>query len=160
VGPYWIDSNVFIEAHGNLFRPKIVPGFWKHIDAKLADGTVKSSCLVYRELAGYGDELSNWVKTRKQSGLCMPITSEVEDNFKKIAEYVANTYDEPNANEFLAGADGWVIAHAMATKGTVVSQESAKHPNARKARIPDVCDHFGVKCIKVIDMLEEQSAVL
>ncbi len=38
--------------------------------------------------------------------------------------------------------------------------ELNKHPNAKKARIPDVCDHFGAKCIKLIDMLKEQGAVL
>jgi hypothetical protein len=48
----------------------------------------------------------------------------------------------------------------MTTKGIVVSQESQKHPGAKKARIPDVCHHFGVKCIKVMDMLIEQDAEL
>jgi hypothetical protein len=33
-------------------------------------------------------------------------------------------------------------------------------PERQKARIPDVCDCFGFSCIKVIDILEEQGAVL
>ena len=157
---YWIDSNVFIEAQADLFPFKIVPGFWKHLDDKLADKTLRSSEMVYKELVSYGDDLSKWIKIRKQNGVCVPITSDVENNYQKIADYVHATYDDANANEFLRGADGWIIAHAMATEGVVVSQESQKHPDAKKARIPDVCDHFDVKCIKVMDMLKEQGAVL
>ena len=157
---YWIDSNVFIEAQAALFPFAVIPNFWTHLDKKFAEGTVRSSCMVYRELVHYCDDLSNWIKARKQSGLCIPITPDVEDELKKVAAYVAATYDVPNTNDFLSGADGWVIAHAMATKGTVVSQESKNYPAGKKARIPDICAHLGVKCIKVMDMLKQQKAVL
>lgn len=157
---YWIDSNVFIEAQSTLFPFKIVAGFWRHLDEKLAEGSVRSSQLVYKELVGYGDELSKWIKNRKQSGLCVPLSPEVEANFEKVAQYVHDTYDEPNANEFLSGADGWIIAHAMITKGVVVTQESRRHPDAKRARIPDVCHYFDVQCIRVMDMLKEQDAEL
>jgi Domain of unknown function (DUF4411) len=157
---YWIDSSVFIEAQDNLYPFKNVPGFWKHIDVKLQEGSVRSSEMVYKELVSFGDDLSKWIKSRKANGVSIQITPEVEDNFTKIANWVKEKYDDANANDFLKGADGWIIAHAMVAKGIVVSQESQKHPNAKKARIPDVCHQFGVKCVKLIDMLKDQDARL
>ena len=157
---YWIDSNVFIEAQANLYPFKNFPSFWKHLDQMFSDKVIFSSEMVYKELVGYGDDLSKWIVNRKQNGICTPISPEVEANFQKIAEYVHLHYDEPNSSEFLKGADGWIIAHAMTTKGIVVSQESQKHPNAQKARIPDVCHNFDVKCIKLIDMLKGQNATI
>jgi hypothetical protein len=58
------------------------------------------------------------------------------------------------------GADPWIIAHAIADGGTVVSQETDKRPNANRVRIPDVCQHFGVPCIKVWDMLRNLNVKL
>jgi hypothetical protein len=134
--------------------------FGKLIDQLLADKIIGTSEMVYREIVNYGSELGQWIKTRKQNGLCIAINPDVEDHYAKIAEYVQSRYDNPNANEFLRGADGWIIAHAIHSKSIAVSQESQKHSQAKKARIPDVCDHFNVKCIKLIDMLKAQDAVL
>jgi hypothetical protein len=160
VAIYWVDSNVFIESKAGPYPFKVVPSFWKHIDHMLARKVIFSSEMVYRELIGYGDDLSKWLKTRKQNGLCVAVNEEVEAHFEKIAAYVSERYDEPNTADFLKGADGWIIAHALHTKGIAVSQESKHHPNANKARIPDVCKHFQVKCINVYEMLSQQGAVL
>ena len=103
---YWIDANVFIEADASLYPPKNFPSFWKLIDQLLADKIIGTSEMVYREIANYGSDLGQWMKTRKQNGLCIPINPEVEDYYTKIAEYVQSRYDNPNANEFLRGADG------------------------------------------------------
>jgi hypothetical protein len=50
-------------------------------------------------------------------------------------------------------ADPFVIARAAVLGGTVVSEESFK-PNAQK--IPNVCQHFGIPCIKLGDFLRTQ----
>ena len=49
-------------------------------------------------------------------------------------------------------ADPFVIARAAILSGTVVSEESYK-PNASK--IPNVCEYFGIRCIKLGDFLRE-----
>jgi uncharacterized protein DUF4411 len=42
----------------------------------------------------------------------------------------------------------------------VFAVESSTRPNAKKARIPDVCNQFGVKCIDTLGMLKELKAHL
>jgi len=61
---------------------------------------------------------------------------------------------------FSRGADAFVIAHAMADKGAVVTFESAKCPESQKIRIPHVCAHFGVPCIDLKQLLIDLNARL
>ena len=49
-------------------------------------------------------------------------------------------------------ADPFVIASAQARGGTVVTEEAMK-PHA--ARIPNVCEHFGIPCTNVEGFLAE-----
>jgi hypothetical protein len=92
----------------------------------------------------YGDALAKWVKTRKQKGLCVHATNPVQLEFRKVADYVDTTYSRPKSEEFLSGADPWVVAHTLHLPGTVVTQES----------IPIVCQHFGIECVDTFQMLE------
>ena len=57
-----------------------------------------------------------------------------------------------------SGADPWLIAHAIHNRGVVVTHESTKHPQAKAARIPDVCDAFKVPCIDTYEMLDRLGA--
>jgi hypothetical protein len=68
---------------------------------------------------------------------------------------------KPAQSEVLGrGADAFVIAHAMADDGTVVTFESDKFPNSQKIRIPDICDHFDVPCINLRQLLIDLKARL
>ena len=63
-------------------------------------------------------------------------------------------YKPAQVEVFGRGADAFVIAHAMADHGTVVSFESDKHPDTQqRIRIPDVCGHFGIGCINLKGLL-------
>ena len=53
-------------------------------------------------------------------------------------------------------ADPWVIAHAMATGGAVVTHEQKNPAISNKVKIPNVCGHFGVRYIDVYLMLRER----
>ena len=50
-------------------------------------------------------------------------------------------------------ADPYVIAKA-ATMGMCVVTEEVRRPNA--ARIPNVCDHFGIECINLQELMERE----
>jgi hypothetical protein len=75
-----------------------------------------------------------------------------------ISDYVFTRYKQHQALDFSKGADPWVIAHALDDNGIVVTQESSLRPDAQKARIPDVCKHFDMRCIDGIQMLKDLRA--
>ena len=151
---YWQDANVFIQAKNKTYKFGRVPQFWAFLSAQLEAGTLKVPKIVYEELVKINDELATWCKARKTKGLCVHANKQVQACYQQIANHVMTKYAERHANEFLKGGDGWVIAHAMAERGIVVTQESDK-PTKTKVKIPNVCKEFGVKCIDTYDMLEE-----
>lgn len=160
--PYWIDSNIFIDAANGPYTFKRAPSYWSFLDDNLNFGAICTSEMVYRELVVFGDELSRWVKNRKQKGLCKQADLTVQTQLKGVVDGVLSCgrYTIENIDEFLRGADPWIIAHAKVTNGTVVTNESALRPNARKVRIPDICADNGVSCVSGYEMLDQLNFVI
>lgn len=151
---YWLDADVYIQAKNGPYPFELVPKFWAFLAEQLDYGTIKSPKMVYEEITAGDDLLSKWAKRRRSSGLCAKTTKDVQDCFKKIANHVHTkpSYRPQQAIVFLNGGDGWVIAHAMATNGIVVTQESDKKKSS-KIKVPTVCRDFGIKCINTYEML-------
>lgn len=148
-----------------MFAFDINSSFWSWLDGALKQGIVVAPQKVYREIVEnikQKDDLAVWVKSRRKNGLSIEPDGDVFRATKQIANYVFNSgrYQQPFALEFSRGADPWLIAHAMAKKGVIVTQETDRHPDAQKVRIPDVAGHFGTSCIKVWDMLRALKAKL
>ena len=151
---YWLDTNVLIQASKGPYRFERVPQFWSFIAEQLELGNLRAPKMVYDELTDGTDLLAQWCK-RRRKGLSVAATKEVQKCYGDIANHVCGNYSAAKAHEFLRGADGWVIAHAMdmGTSGIVVTQESTRHRQA-KVKVPTVCTALSVKCINTYDMLE------
>lgn len=155
---FWLDSDSFIRAKNTAYGFDIAPGFWEFLDQKAREGIIASSSLVYRELVDEAsDDLAEWAKQREKSGLFVEPDAWVQARMREIADYVKSRYPRHEADAFLKGADPWIIAHAKAYGGTVVTFES-RAPNSKRAKIPDVADYFNVASIDLWDMLRQLRA--
>jgi hypothetical protein len=149
---YWIDADVLIQAV-NLYYPfDRVPKFWSFLGEQLEQQTIKAPKVVYDEVCAGNDELADWCALRKDKGLCIKASKAVQDAYGDVATHVVNKYKFHQANEFLKGGDGWVIAHALDGDGMVVTQESTKSHKA-KVKVPTVCKEVGATCINTFQML-------
>lgn len=155
---YCLDSNVFIQAKNGPYGMDIVPAFWDWLDSQSEAGVIFSTQLVYDELAAGDDELADWVKDRRTSGLFITTDEHVQQRFQDIANYIESHYDEVNARTFLAGADPWVVAHALIENAIVVTHETLVADNSRKVKIPNVCEAFQVDYINPYTMLRDLGA--
>lgn len=158
MGPYCLDSNVFIEAKNGPYGMDIVPAFWEFLDKKIEEEIIYSPITVYDELTSWKDELSEWVRKRKNSGLFVYPPDSVQNQFSVIADYVNNNYGQAQAEEFLGGADPWVIAHAIVDGSIVITHEKPVGPESQKIKIPNICDYFGVNYMNPYEMLRELGA--
>lgn len=156
---FWLDADSFIRSKNDFYGFDIAPGFWNFLDQKVADGIIASSRLVYDELHNeVEDELSEWVEARRGSGLFVEPDADVQAAFQEIADYVNGHYPSHQAAAFLDGADPWLIAHAKAHGGTVVTFEESR-PHSQKPKIPDICAAFGLqRPIKIWDVLRQLGA--
>lgn len=148
-----MDANAFIESKNRFYAFDIAPGFWRFIEEQATHGVIKSSAVVYQELVTqFTDELAQWIANRKDVIFVDPDQA-VQRSFSTIANHVQGSYRRDQASQFLSGADPWVIAHAHASGGIVVTQEKRVGSASRKVKIPNVCDHFRVESIDVFEMI-------
>jgi hypothetical protein len=136
---YWLDANVFIEAKNGILDFDIAPRFWIWLEEQLKAGVLCSSSLVYKEILGKDDSLAKWAKVRKGLPYWPEPDAEVQAPYREIVEYVENKYASTSpakVGDFLSKADCWIIAHAKAKRGTVVTRESKWTRHLRLRRSP------------------------
>lgn len=121
----------------------------------VAEGRLTSTREVGREIDRYNEEdrLQEW---RRANPDLFPAPDEEEtERVSRIFE-VAHFRALISQKALLRGtpvADPFVIAKAWVAGGTVVTEEGLRD-NA--ARIPNVCDHFGVGCTNLEGMMEHE----
>jgi hypothetical protein len=152
-----MDANVYIECKNRWYPFHRVPKFWSFLSARIEDGSIFSPKAVYDELLEYEDQLSTWAKSRKRGIGVAPVPG-VQDCYRDIANYIVANFSREKAEDFLSGADPWVIASAWYVGGTVVTHESSSRK--RKIRIPVICQHFGVPFTDIVAVLDHFNAIL
>lgn len=153
---FWLDTDSFIQPKDGPYGFDIAPGFWDFLKKKAREGIIASSSEVYKELKQGEDDLLHWARQQQDEiGFFTEPDPIVQTIYREIAAYVNKKYPQHQSEAFLTGADAWIIAHAKAYGGRVVTFEKAAAPNSRKAKIPDVAANFGVNCLNVYEMVRD-----
>jgi hypothetical protein len=135
-----------------------VPKFWIWIDGEIQKGTVRMPKIAFEEVVDGNDELAKWCRVRKGVGyFCVKPGKNVQERYNAIADHVYTSYKPHQAAEFLKGADGWIIAHALESQGFVVTEENVAH-NRSKVKIPTVCKAVHAPWKNTFDMCNELNA--
>jgi hypothetical protein len=156
------------EAHRRYYAFDIAPGFWDGLRRLAEEQVICSPSLVYKEImdADYDDELTKWAKANRDI-LFVEANDPIQQTFTEIADSVERLYEPQHVQEFLSGADPWVVAHAKAHRLTVVTMESLKNEQkdrggkiGGKIHIPNVCKQVAVEYRDTFALLREQKIVL
>jgi hypothetical protein len=157
---YLLDANTLIDAKNHYYQMRICPGYWAWLKRGKEAGTLASVESVGVELRRGNDELADWVVTH--ADLFMAESDEATQTaFAEVAEHVASQAPAMKAgalDEFLDGADPWLVAKARVMGHTVVTHERLNLHNKRKFLIPNLCRHFGIECLNTFDMLNRLDA--
>ena len=155
---YLVDSDVLIRSKNDHYAFDFCPGFWDWLIQMNAAGRVFSVEAVLHELRKGKDDLAAWVRG---SGAPMFLEPDADcvRSFGEISTWVraCGDYDEAACNEFLQKADYFLVGHALAHGGTVVTHE-VRSNSRKRVKIPDACDAMGVRQVSVWDMLRETGA--
>lgn len=159
---YLIDANVFIEAKNKYYHMAFCPAFWDWLLHGCAGGRLYSIQNIYQELVSGNDELKTWAQANRQ--FFLPVSDNVtQQNLAAVVTYVAQQQAtagmRPGAmDEFLRGADTWLIAKAITSGATIVTHERLNFDCKRKFLIPNICDHFGVAYTDTFTLLHTLNA--
>ena len=151
---YVFDSGSLIDLFRHYY-PERFPTLWEKFDALVSGGKLLSVKEVFNEIGLSEDSLANWAKQNKNILFLESTTEE----FKFVSEIfqVRHFQTMIRKQERLKGkpvADPFVIARAKISGACVVTQEK-KTDNA--AKIPNVCDYFGIPCINLEGFMEKEN---
>ena len=155
-----LDSNALIEAKNRYYGMTICPGYWAWILQQHQALEIASIVPVRDELAKGNDDLTQWVKSNAQ------LFEDASDERTQVAfGYIVAKIAEQAPlmkvgalEEFLEGADPWLIAKAMTTGAVVVTHEVYNPDIKRKYTIPNVCSLVGVSYMNTFELLGKLDA--
>lgn len=157
---FWLDSDSLITPHRGPYRFEAVPQYWDFLKEKAQQGVIGSPELVLdKELTSsnpaQADALERWAKPLRGI-LFLPPDSATQLRYNDVAQYVQTNarFKQHWIAPFLDGADSWLVAYALALGGRIVTFEKPE-PLAKKPKVPDIAQHFGVVCVSLWDMLTE-----
>lgn len=150
---YVVDTNSLNVLRN--FYPDTFPSFWDHFDGLVSDGELVSVEEVYEEIGQLvgSPHVTDWADNNRR--IFAPPT---EEEMAFVAEIFAVRHFQQlvSKDKLLRGghvADPWLIARARAVDGCVITEEKLK-PNA--AKIPNVCEHFGIACKNMQELLADK----
>ena len=147
---YSIDTSALIDGWVRYYRPTAFPGLWEKMGDLASGGQLVASRSVYHEIEDREDRLVDWAREH--------VEMFVEDD-EVVQAQVRGIFNgwprQVDFTRYVTGADAFVIAHAQGREFAVVTGEKPSN-NPDCPKIPDVCSHYGVRCINLIDMIEER----
>lgn len=150
---YSIDTCSLIEAW-RQFPPDIAVTLWEEqIPGLIARGELRATREVEIELIRHDGDLATWVKADDRAELFVEANEEIQ---RQVLEILADHQRLVDAESFRSGADPFVIALAKVEGCAVVTEERHSKQPDNNPKIPDVCAHFGITCIDLLDLIREQ----
>ena len=155
---YIIDSDVLITAKNSYYAFDLCPGFWNSLLTQHLAGRVNSLDRNRQELlqGRDDDELVKWVHDSVPAGFFLSCNNAaVVSAYTEVMLWVQRNpqfFDAAKA-KFATGADGWLVAYAVANGSTVVTLEESRPESRNQIKLPDVCLQFGVIYQDIFTML-------
>ena len=152
---YVFDNNSFIVLFNHFYLDRF-PSLWKKFDRLIREGRIVSVREAYNEIIRYhdkGNRLVLWAKDNRE--LFMQPSNEELQFVKKIfsVSHFQTLIDEKKRLAGSPVADPFLIAKAKVEKSCLVTQENHTE-NA--AKIPNVCQHFGIQCTNLEGFMEKE----
>ncbi len=150
---YVFDNSPLSALFRNFYRGRF-PTLWERFDALVEGGEIVSTREAYREIEdGATERLRQWAAENHD----LFATPTAAEGAFVTRIYAVNHFQQNiEQQKILKGghnADPFVIAKAAVEGRAVVTMELLK-PNA--AKIPNICQHFKVKCLSLEHFMEEE----
>lgn len=165
---YLLDSNIYLNFYERYYKQNIFPTFWTSLEPIINRNVIIPKVIIDEN---YQDPwFKEWIDNNYSSTLLnhksyVPEWSQILAHIQSCGKYrpAALSSDRGWGNERIA--DAWIIAIAKKDNLTIVTEEK-KNPNlsginpSKSAKIPDVCQDLGVRCITMNQFFGEVGLVI
>ena len=137
-----LDADVLIAAHRTYYAPDYCPGFWSCLEHYLRVGKLLIIDPVRDEIDAPSD-LVKWLNQLPRHAFAV-IDAPIIQAYQTVAEWIRQNpqFKAAALDEFVKGADGWLVAYAMVCNATIVTNEVSSLGSRNKVKIPDLCHQF------------------
>lgn len=150
---YCLDTSSLLETWVRNYPFDIAGSLWEWLDQRAAKGQLRAPEEVLHEIKKQDDGLCEWCRQREYlfAAIDEAVQQEVRGVLKQFPGLIAITKSR-------SMADPWVIAHALVSDSTVVTEEARSDPRkpAKHPKIPDVCDAPGIPCVNFVGLLRQE----
>lgn len=147
---YCCDTSAIVELYDS-YPPDIFSKLWKNFESLISNGYLHAVSEVYLELSSIDDYLFNWSK--KYKSMFRDLDNQQIIKVTEVLRKFPNLLDYNKTN---ADADPFIISHALCENCKVVTMEKHSPDNARRIKIPNVCDYYGIEYIDLKGLFREQ----
>lgn len=150
---YVFDSSPLSTLFRNYYRSRF-PSLWEKFDAIVDEGRLLSTREVHNQIDdGPLETLREWADAHGEI-----FTTPTAEEGIVVAHIFEVHHFQQNIEQkkLLKGgynADPFIVAKAAVIEGTVVTMEQYA-PNS--ARIPNICQHFDIRCLSLEDFMEAE----
>lgn len=147
---YCFDTSALLDGWVRWYPPDTFRTLWDNIEELVEERIIVAPEEVLAELTKKDDDVHKWAKKNKEMFLA-PIeevqmaTAEVLERFPRLVD----------SRRDRSQADPFVIAVAKINNLVVVTEEKNQGTETRPT-IPIVCTHFGIKHMRLLDMIRDQ----
>lgn len=145
---YSIDTSALLDAWARWYPPDLFPTVWDSIARVVDAQCVVATDEVLNELEKKADDCHEWAKA--QPKMFLPLDAAIQISAAEILAEFPKLVDERTGKSM---GDPFVIAVARVHSLAVVTGE--KGGTRERPKIPNVCDHYDIRCIDVVEMMRE-----
>lgn len=143
---YIIDTSAILsQKTDELYRRTIYTSLWNRIDEMVQKHIIVTCSEIALEVQD--DEIKEWMT--KNDMYILPIDNEVQDNVRELVTGVNKALVDFKTCK--SSGDAFLIATAKKYGLTVITEESVESPK----KIPFTCRKWGIKCIGILQFMEE-----
>lgn len=158
---YCIDTSSLVDLN-RRYPQDIFPGVWDRLSALAGIGRLVAPREVLRELAKGDDELIPWA--REHSVMFRdpdePQLAAVRNILERFPDFIDPDKENPEADPFVvalaAVGNASQSVSMLPQTWVVVAEESRRRTPDQRPRIPDVCDTYGISCIRIFDVMRTE----
>ncbi|WP_407283257.1 DUF4411 family protein [Methanolobus sp. WCC1] len=159
---YVIDTSSLIDM-GRNYPMSIFPSFWRKFEELIHHHRIAAPDIVLSELERQDDELTDWAKIHSQI-----LFRDSSDMYLRVIDILSEFPKLIDPNDDHEQADPFLIAMALEiTDGpqkslfdcpevVIVTQERYNGKRSKKTKIPQVCTHYNIPCIQLLDLITNE----
>lgn len=150
-----LDANVLIDPARSYYAFDLVPAFWRLMVDLAKSGSIESIDRVHAELRKGNDDLADWAQRDFAHAFARTDVPTVVRAYAEVVQWVETEqqYRTAARTDFADGADGWLVAYAMAHGRIVATNEKATPESKVRVPLPNVCVAFDVEYVGLFEML-------